>query len=119
MGKAKIIVGMAVLALAAIAGWQIASCELANLELQSDLRDLSAQVGTAIGLDAPSSDEDLRGAVIRKARKYDIPLEPEQVTVERVGTGKDAVVHLAVDYTVRVNLLAYSLTLHFTPSSRR
>ena len=79
MRKAKIILGSAVLVLAPIAGWQIASCELANVELQSDLRDLTAQGGAQIELDAPSVDEELRAAVIRKASSHDIQLEPGQV----------------------------------------
>lgn len=115
MGKAKIVPGLAVLGLAVFACWQIASYQLANLELQSDLRYLSAQVGTRIGLDAPSADEELRAAVIRKAQQHDIQLEPQQVTVQRTGTG----IYLAVDYQARVNLLGYSFTLHFTPSSTK
>jgi hypothetical protein len=119
MGKAKVILGLAVLALPVIAGWRIGSCEVANLELQSDLRDLAAEVGTRIGLDARSTDEQLRSAVIRKAERYDIQLEPGQVTVIRSDTGADSTVYLAVDYTKRVNLFVYSFNLHFMPSSKR
>lgn len=118
-GKAKIILGSAVLGLAVIAGWQIGSSELANLELQGDLRDVAAQVGTRIGLDAQSTEEELRNVVIRKAQQHDIQLDPGQVTVIRTGTGESSVVYLAADYKARVNLLGYSLALHFTPSSKR
>jgi hypothetical protein len=119
MRKAKIILGFVVLGLVVIVGWQIASCELANLELRSDLRDLAAQAGTRIGLNAPSTDEDLRNAVIRKAEHYEIQLQPEQVTVQRTGTGATSTVYLAADYKARVNLLGYSFSLHFNPSSTR
>jgi hypothetical protein len=34
MGKAKLLLGLAIAALAGVAGWQIASCELANFELR-------------------------------------------------------------------------------------
>ncbi len=50
MGKAKLILGLAVLAMAVVAGWPIASCELANLELREDLRDIAAQNAVRIGL---------------------------------------------------------------------
>ena len=119
MGRAKVILGLAVLALAAIAGWQIGSCEVANLALQGDLRDLAAQVGTRIGLDAQSTEEELRNAVIRKAQEHDIELEPGQVTVRRMGTGTSSTVYLAADYKARVKLLGFSFTLHFTPSSAK
>ena len=118
-GKAKIILGLAVLGLAVIAGWQIGSGELANLELQGDLRDLAAQVGTRIGLDPMSTEEELRNAVIRKAQGHDIELEPGQVTVRRTGAADASVVYLAADYRVRVKLPGYSFTLHFTPSSAK
>jgi len=118
-GRAKILLGLAVLALAVAVSWQIASCEIANLELQTDLRDIAAQVGSRIGLDAPNSDDDLRNAVIHKAREYDIQLEPAQVTVQHTGSGKTLTTYLAADYKSRVNLLVYSFTLHFTPSSAK
>ena len=84
MGKLKLILALAVLGLAGFAGWQIISSKLANAELQSDLHDLSAQVGTKIGLDAQKSDDELRGSVIRKAAAVGIHLEPDQITVRRL-----------------------------------
>jgi hypothetical protein len=119
MGKAKLISGLAIMGLAVFAGWQIASCEIANLELQTDMRDISAQVGSRIGLEAPNSDEDLRDAVIHKAKEHDIQLEPAQVTVQHTGSAKTLAIYLAADYKARVNLLLYSFTLHFTPSSAK
>lgn len=119
MRKAKIILGLAVLGLALIAGWQITSCELANLEFQSDLRDVAAEIAARIGLSAPTSDEELRNLVTHKAERYEIQLQPDQITVQHMGTGDASTVYLAADYKVRVNLLVYSLTLHFTPSSTK
>ena len=119
MGKVKVIAVLAVLLLAVIAGWQIGSRELANLELQSDLRDLAAEVGTRIGLDARSTDEEFRSVIIHKAEGHDIQLDPAQVTVVRTGAGWDSSVYLAVDYSVPVNLFVYSFNLHFTPSSAK
>jgi hypothetical protein len=119
MGKAKLILGLAVMGFAVAAGWQIASSEIANLELQTDMRDIAAQVASRIGLEAPNSDEDLRNAVIHKAEEHDIQLEPAQVTVQRTGGGKTLAIYLAADYKARVNLLLYSFNLHFTPSSTK
>jgi hypothetical protein len=117
MGKAKLILGLAVLALALIAGWQIGACELANIELQSDLHDLSSQTGVRIGLNNLISDEELRNVVIRKAQAYDIELEPGQVTVQHPSAGTASDLYLAVDYKARVKLLGFSFFLHFTPAS--
>jgi hypothetical protein len=119
MGKARILAGLAVLFPAILMVWQYAACQISNQELQSDLQDLAAQVGARIGLDAMHSDDDLRAAVICKAAKYDIDLKPEQITVRRSGSGDSEVVLLAVDYQLRVNLLIFSFTLHFNPTSVR
>jgi len=37
----KLILGLAVLAVAIIAGWQIASCELADYQLREERRELT------------------------------------------------------------------------------
>ena len=52
MKKAALILGTVILALAATAGWQIASCYVANSELQSDMNFLGAQIGSHIGLNS-------------------------------------------------------------------
>ena len=119
MRKAKLIPGLAALALAVAVSWPIASCELANLELREDMRDLAAQVGSRIGLTPQSTDEDFRSAVIRKAQEHEIQLEPGQVTVQRTGTDGEPVIYLAADYKVRVKRLGFSFTFHFTPSSAK
>lgn len=119
MGQVKLILGLAVLALALIAGWQIASCELANYELREDLRYLAVQVGARIGLDPTSTDDNLRSAVIREAKGHEIQLEPEQVTVRRTGTAEAPIIYLAAAYEVRVKLPGCSFILHFNPSSAK
>jgi len=119
MSKARIIITVALLALLVAFGWQVGACYVANLQLQDDLQDLAAQVGTRIGLDPVKSDEDLRASIIRKAESHDIVLRSDQITVRHTGSGDDAVTYLSADYTARVNLLRYSFNLHFTPSSSR
>ena len=123
MGKLKLILALAVSGLAGVAAWQIISCKLANAELQSDLHDLSAQVGTKIGLDAQKSDDELRSSVIRKAAAVGIHLEPDQITVRRLveseGTSGGPVAYLEANYAARVNLVVYSFPLHFNPTSMK
>lgn len=115
--KATIAIVFAVLALALIAGWQIASCELANFELHDDLRDLAPQRSAQIGLAQPNSDEEIRNTIIRYAEGYGIHLEPDQVTVRRSGPAQQPVFYLAADYRAPVKLPGCSFTLYFTPTS--
>jgi len=112
--KVKVILGCAVVA---STGRQIGARELANYEVQDELKDLASLNSAGIGLAAPRRDDDLREAVIGQARGHDIALDPGQVTVERSGTSEAPMVFLAVDYSVRIALPGYAFTLHFKPTS--
>jgi|ERR1019366_9757174 hypothetical protein len=117
MRKIALVLGLAALALAAIAGWQISSFYLANIELRGDMKDLATQGGAQIGLTSPSSDEELVNAVVGKAKDLGIQLAPEQVTVERTRAAEKSVVYLSTDYEQHVNLLVSSFALHYSASS--
>ena len=119
MKKVTFIFGLVVLALAIMTAWQIASCELANIEFHEELRDIAAQGGAKIGLLSFRTDEELRDVVIHEAKGHDIQLESTQVTVERTGTPPAQIIYLAADYKSRVNLPGFSFTLHFHPSSAK
>jgi hypothetical protein len=80
MKKAAIILGLAVLLLAAFAAWPIAACYVANSELQSDMKDLAVQTAARIGLDSFPTEAELRNAVVARAREHGIQLAPEQIT---------------------------------------
>lgn len=93
--------------------WQIVPPELSNYSFQDDLRNI-AMTGAS---NPHETDQALLDAVIKKAEEHQITLTPEQVTVQRIGTPGAPAVYVAADYSVPVQLPAYSFTLHFTPSS--
>lgn len=117
MRNAKIILGLAVLALALIVGWQISAAVLANVELRDDMQDLASQLSLHVGLDAPISDDQFRAAVVKKAAQYDIKLEPDQVTVQRTGYGPRDNIYLRASYAVPIRISGYVFQLHFMPES--
>jgi hypothetical protein len=117
VSKFKIISALLLLALMVSIGWQFAVCELANYELQDDMKDVGSLLGTRIGLTDAKSDDDLRQALIRKAAEHNVMLAPEQVTVERSGGTEAPVIYIKADYRVRVVLLGKSFFLHFTPTN--
>jgi len=117
MQRFKIIIGVAVLVLVVVAGWQIGSSEVANMNLQEDMRDMASQAGAHVGVVVPVSDEEVSGAVIRKGKEHGIELTPVQVTVRRTTSGETSTLYLAADYTAAVHLGFCSFSLHFTPSS--
>lgn len=63
------------------------------------------------------SEEDIREAVIKHARSYDIPLTAKQVRISRVGGFGTGSLNIEADYSVPVDLPGYSTTLQFHPSS--
>jgi hypothetical protein len=115
--KVKVILGGAFLALLVSTGWQLAACELAYFELQDELKDIASLNRARIGMAPPSSDDDLREAVIDKARSHDIALDPKRVIVRRSGSTDAPVVYLAADYRARIKLPGYSILMHFHPTS--
>ena len=113
----KYVLGVAVLLAVLGVAWQIGAAELHNIELQDDLKDLSANLGTKTGLSSPPNEDDLRSSIIRKADRYGIELTPQQVTVRRWGKPEFPSYDLGADYTVTINLLVTARKLHFTSSS--
>jgi len=113
MGTIKAIVGVLAIVAVIYAAFQIIPPELTNYSFQDDLRNI-AMVG---GANPHTSDQELAEQVMKKAQEHGIPLTPEHVTVQRIGTPGAPAVYLAADYTVPVSFPGYSFDLHFTPSS--
>jgi hypothetical protein len=117
MRKLKIVTALAVLIVSCNVGWQIAVCEVTSVELHDDMKDMASQIGGRIGLASAKSDEDFRNDILSKAKKYDIPLTPEEVTVQRTGVGFMATMYFAADYSVPIHLPGFTFQLHFNPES--
>jgi hypothetical protein len=113
MGTVKAIGGLLAIILVVYAGFQVIPPELTNYSFQDDLHTI-AMVG---GSNPRTTDQELLDAVMKKAQEHSIPLTPEHVTVQRIGTPGALAVYVAADYSVPVDLPGYSFTLHFTPSS--
>ena len=110
------VIGLVLLALAGVIGWQVGACYVANSELQSDMQDLAVQNPFRIGLAPAPTEEGLRASVVAKAKDHGIQLQPQQVAAQCTFTPDVLSISLAADYEARVNLLVSSFTLHFTPS---
>jgi len=80
-----------------------------NYELQDHIRQLSTQLAVRT---RPVTPEEIRDEVVAFAQDHGIPLTPEGVKVilsRRIS--------INLDYTVPVDLIVYTLKLHFTPSA--
>jgi hypothetical protein len=112
-------IGLVLVAVIVIVGWQIASWELAKLELQEDLVDLASQAGTRIGMTEPSTPDEVRSAIVDDAHKYGIQLDPAQVNVVRTGTLAPPWLRIATAYQVPVKLPGVSFSLHYAITSAK
>lgn len=119
MRSVKIILLMAVVLLLGSAAWQFGASKVANMNLQEEMRDMASQAGSHIGVVTPLSDDELTRSIILKAKDQGIELQPDQVTVRRTSAGQSSTLYIAADYTVPVNLLLFSFSLRFTPTSER
>ncbi len=119
MKKVIAVVVLVLLAMTALAVYQVGSVYLANEELKEDLKDLSSLTGTRIGLVDPRGPDQIRDQVINHAAQHGIHLEPEQVHVERNGEGKDGTIFLSVAYDAPVSLFGYSWIIHFAAATPR
>jgi nucleotide-binding universal stress UspA family protein len=113
MGTVKAIAGILAIIFVVYAGFQIIPPEMSNYSFEDDLHNIAMMAGANLH----QSDQETLDAVLKKAREHDIPLTPEQVTVQRMNAAGGVAVYVAADYNVPVSFPGYSFTLHFTPNS--
>ncbi len=113
MGIIKAIIGFLAIAAVVVGIFQVAPPVMANYSFQDDLRQVAMMDGAAY----QKTDEDVRNDVMRKVKEHDLPIEPKQVTVQRINTPGLSAVYVAADYSVTISLPGYSFDMHFTPSS--
>jgi hypothetical protein len=113
MGTIKAIVGLLLIVFVGFSLFQVVPPLMANYNFQDDLRQVAMIDANAI----QKTDDDVRNDVMRKVKDHDLPIDPKQVTVQRINTPGIAAVYLAADYSVTVNLPGYSFDMHFTPNS--
>jgi len=113
MGIVKACLGFLVIAAVVVGLFQIAPPMLANYSFADDLKTIALMDGANL----QKTDEDIRNDVFRKAKEHDLPIEPKQITVQRVSTPGLSAVYVTADYSVTINLPGYPFDMHFNPNS--
>jgi hypothetical protein len=113
MATLKLAFGVAIFLVLAMVGIKIVPPFFSNYELEDAMKTEALQ-----STYSTRSEEDIRTAVIKQARSYDIPLTAKQVRVLRVGGFGSGSLTIAADYSVPVEFPGYSTTLEFHPSSQ-
>lgn len=113
MGTMKLVLGFGVFLAMILVGVKVIPPFFANYELEDAIKADALQATYST-----RTEEDIRSAVIKHARDYDIPLTPQQVKVSRVGGYGTGTLNIEAEYTVSIDLPGYSTTLQFHPSSQ-
>ena len=113
MPTLKLVLGVAIFGVLVLVGIKLIPPFFANYELEDAIKTEAVQ-----STYSTRSEEDIREAVIKQARNYEIPLTPKQVHVSRVGAFGSGSLIIEADYSVPIDLPGYSTTLEFHPSTK-
>ncbi|MGA8538712.1 MAG: hypothetical protein WB566_04395 [Terriglobales bacterium] len=113
MATLKLIFVFAILAALVIVGINVIPPYFANYELEDSIRTEALQATYST-----RTDDDIRNAVIKEARKYEILLTPKQVHIYRTGAIATGTLAIDAEYSVPLELPGYSTVLEFHPSTK-
>jgi cell division protein FtsL len=108
-GRFKALLSLAFLAAIIFLAIKTLPVYVNNFELQDHIQRLSTQLAVRSKVVTP---DETRDEVVAFAQDHGIPLTADNV---KVTIGRR--VSIIVDYTVPVDLMVYTLKLHFTPSA--
>ena len=107
-GKIKAIIVTAILAFAVYAAIKIVPPYAAEYQLADKIQEQAR-----FAIVNRYTEEQIRDNVFKVVQDLGIPVKREEIKIE----SSNQVVKIALDYTVPIDLLAYHMDLHFTPSS--
>jgi len=112
MATLRVVFGFGVFALVVLVCVKLIPPVFSNYELEDAIKNDALQATYST-----RTEEDIRNAVIKHARDYDIALTPKQVRVTRIGSFGNGTLTIQADYSVPVDFPGYSTTLEFHPAS--
>jgi len=107
-GKIKALIVTAILAFAVYAAVKIVPPYAAEYQLADKIQEQAR-----FAIVNRYTEEQIRDNVFKVVQDLGIPVKREDIKIE----SSNQVVKIAMDYTVPIDLLAYHMDLHFTPSS--
>jgi cell division protein FtsL len=108
-GRFKTLLSLAILAAIIFVAIKTLPAYVNNFELQDHIRQLSTQLAVR---SKPATPDEIRDEVVAFAQDHGVPLTADNVKVTIASH-----VSINLDYTVPVDLMVYTLRLHFTPSA--
>jgi hypothetical protein len=112
MGSLKMFLGLGVMAALVIVGIKVVPVYFNNFEFEDAIKNEALQATYS-----SRSADDIRDAIIKRARDYDIVLTAKQVKVSRTGLYGNGSLTIEASYSVPITLPGYETTLEFHPST--
>jgi hypothetical protein len=113
MPNMKMFLGLAVMAATVIVGVKVVPVYFNNYEFEDAIKNEALQATYS-----SRTEEDIRDAVIKRGKDYDLALTAKEVKVSRTGQNGNGSLMIEVNYAVDINLPGYSTTVEFHPSSK-
>ena len=113
MATIKALSGFLAILFVVVACFEVAPPMMANYSFADDLKNVSLMDSQNF----QKTDEDVRNDVMRKVREQNLPIEPKQVTVQRINTPGMSALYISADYSVPISLPGYSFDMHFNPDT--
>ncbi len=113
MATLKLLFGLVIFGAVALVCIKLIPPFFSNYELEDAIKTEALQ-----STYTTRTEDDVRNAVIKHARDYDIALTPKQVHVSRVGSFGTGTLAIDAEYSVPIELPGYSTTLDFHPSTK-
>ncbi|MFZ0479883.1 MAG: hypothetical protein WAL71_12085 [Terriglobales bacterium] len=112
MATLRLVLGFGVMALLVMVGIKLIPPFFSNYEFEDAIKSEALR-----STYSTRNEDDIRDAVVKHAREYDIELTAKQVHVTRTGGFGTGALAIEADYSVPLELPGYSTTLDFHPSS--
>jgi hypothetical protein len=113
MATLKLVFVLAILGSLILVGVKVIPPYFSNYQFEDSIKSEATQ-----STYSTRSEEDIREAIIKEARGYDIALTPKEVHVSRAGGFGTGTLAIEVDYSVPIDLPGYSTTIEFHPSTK-
>ncbi|HXZ31212.1 MAG TPA: hypothetical protein VEH30_02930 [Terriglobales bacterium] len=112
MGVVKLAFGLLVIVAAIYVGAALIPVYYANYEFQDVIKtEATLQTYTT------KPEADIQQTILKRAQDLDIPLNKNQIKVQRRGNLGTGSLTIEAPYTVHVDLPGYPMDLHFDPST--
>jgi hypothetical protein len=112
MGTIKLVFGIFVIVAGIYLGAELVPVYYENYQFQ-DIVKTEATLETYTS----KPEADIRDSLYKKAQSLDIPLNKEQIKVQRHGTQGTGSLTISAPYVVHVDLPGYPMELHFDAST--